>query len=212
MNTTSDPGTLVVLDGLDGSGKTTLVQALSVELGGDPVCSVMSFPSRANVVGQLIREVFADPKLVCEEAMLYLFVADALIQQHTMRKHLDAGKIVICDRHPVTSGMVYNVTPDRHERAVADILRSEQFIRPDVVFVVDVPAEVAEARISARKGVRNPIYEKALEEKRARYLRLVSKSNGLVQKLDGTKSIEEQVPPLAALIRGIALHKTKSRG
>lgn len=174
----------------------------------------MSFPSRSNEVGQLIREVFADPTLVCEEAMLYLFVADALVQQRRMRAYLDMGLIVICDRHPVTSGPVYNVTPDRDLLTVSEIIQIDQFIVPDAAYVIDVPVEVAEARISARNGktgeARNLIYERLLEQKRARYLNLVGAADGLVQKLDGTRTTEDLVAELVPVIRDIAKRKLKT--
>jgi len=211
----SDPGTLVILDGLDGSGKSTLVQALSVALGGSATTRTFAFPSKDdNEVGRLIRRVFADPTLVCEEAMLYLFVADALVQQRRMRAYLDMGMIVLCDRHPVTSGPVYNVTRDRDLLTVGEITQIEQFIIPDAVFVVDVPVEVAEARIAARNGktgeARNLIYERELEVKRARYLKLVGMGEGLVEKLDGTRTTEDLVAELVPVIREIAARKLKT--
>jgi dTMP kinase len=210
MNTVSDPGTFIVVDGIDGGGKTTLVRELAVFLGTN---FVFSFPTRETPAGKIIRQVFADPVLCRPETLLYLFVADALDAQTDIRAALDAGHLVLCDRHTCLSAFAYQQTDDRPPSVINQIIQPPQFIRPDQCYLVDIPAEVAEARINARNKTtgeaRNLIYEKALEEKRQRFLRLATRSTGFIKVLDGQRSTDDLVKEVGQEI--LAIHKKKAK-
>lgn len=206
----SDPGTLIVFEGIDGSGKSTIAKAVAAKVAETiGVVFDFAFPTKTTAPGKLIRQVFADPMLCRLETMLYLFVADALDAQGDVRAALRAGHVVVCDRYTPISAFVYNVNEHHSDTAVGEIVQLEQFVTPDLAFIVDVPTAVSEARIAARSGktgeARNEIYEKSLEEKRQRYLRFGKLPEFLV--LDGTLPVERNVAEAAERI--LAIHKTK---
>lgn len=202
----TDPGTLIVFEGLDGSGKSTLAERVATAVQS---AFLFRFPTKTTAPGKLIRQVFADPTLVKEQAMLYLFVADAIDAQEGIEAALAAGRIVICDRYTPISAFVYNQNAWHGQNEVADIVQLDQFYGPDLAFIIDVPAHVAEERIALRSGktgeVRNEIYEKALEEKRLSYLEFTHEPGFLL--IDGTAPLDYNTNRMAEMV--LAIHKKK---
>ncbi len=93
-------GKLIVVDGIDGSGKTTQVELLKQSLA----CETISFPRYDdNEYGRLIKSYLegefgsineVDPyKIAC------LFAGDRLLAKPQIEKWLDAGKTVIANRY-----------------------------------------------------------------------------------------------------------------
>ncbi len=160
MGLLPDPCRYIVLEGADGAGKSTLAGALSERLRalGCGV-SLLRFPTSISAPGQLIRRVFAGLEQVSEKAMAYLLIADLVEMNDQIADAYARGDFVIADRHPLVSGWVYQTEVYSIE-ALLGIQHRAQFMYPDRVFIVDVPTEISEERISARAEERNTLYEK----------------------------------------------------
>lgn len=186
----------VIFEGIDGSGKSTLAARFVKELDrrGQRV-RLIAFPGRDSAAGRLIRNIFDGQETLDPEAMMWLFVAEGKDIEPQIRKHIAAGDWVVCDRHTMISGLIYQ--GEIHGRAqVEAVTRPAQFTAPDRVYILDVPATVALERRDKRGEARNKLYEPEkidhLESMRAAYLALAKDGGALasVKVLDGTAGVD----------------------
>lgn len=175
-------GTLIVLEGIDGSGKATqsslLEQALRAE--GREVLHI-SFPDYESESSALVRmylngEFGSDPSDVNPYAASLFFALDRFASfRKKWKPFYEAGGIVIADRY-TTSNMVHQMTKmdGREER--------EQFLQwledteygklglpqPDAVILLDMPLAVSEALVRRRAEAGGSM---DIHEQHAEYLR-----------------------------------------
>lgn len=147
-------GKLIVLEGIDGSGKTTLARGIAERLRethGHRV--VITKEPTDGPLGQKIRAIASRGReTVSKEEELALFHQDR--EQHVrtlVRPSLESGAWVVQDRS------FYSTVAYQGERGFdrKKLLREERAIadEPDLLLVVDVPAETAVERIrTARAG------------------------------------------------------------
>ena len=165
---------------MDGAGKSTLSKLVVDKLAWEKPPQLMVYPSHDGPVGQLIRKVFsrevvfADACHGTQDRVLgYLMTADGIDREDKLREHLANGTPVVCDRHTIVSAWAYQTEC----MSIDELMRMqnrEQFMQPDVTFIVDVPAELAIERMRQRGEIRNPIYERDgidyVDRLRRRYL------------------------------------------
>ena len=145
-------GRYLVLEGIDGAGTSTLLDGLKATLesmGRSVYCAAQPSDHGAGVLArgylkQPLHEEF-------ERAALALcFATDRLELRRDFEAAMARGEWVICDRS-VLSSLVYQGS-ELDEDWVASINR---FALPaDLTFLLDLPAEIAWERISARGGER----------------------------------------------------------
>lgn len=91
------PGMLVTIDGPNGSGKTSLTEAVSRELRARGAAVHRTHQPSATVLGKFAREAEADLR---GRGLACLVAADRHQQvEGEIDRHLDAGEIVLCDRY-----------------------------------------------------------------------------------------------------------------
>jgi dTMP kinase len=187
-------GKYVVFEGPDGSGKSTLAKMLihALQVGVSRNVRALAFPGRESVIGSLIRDSFERKVTISPEAMMWLFVAEGKDMEPQIRRCINDGTWVICDRHTMVSGLVYQSKVHGIER-VGDVTRPANFTVPDRIYLVDVPATVSLARRAARGGERNTLYEpeqvEQVEAQCAAYRELRSRFASSTI-LDGTKPLD----------------------
>src|SRR5450759_981694 len=100
-------GVFIVIEGLDGSGKTTQAILLAKRLSQSHKTILTAEPSRGKI-GAFIREsCLYEEKRLPTEAEALLFAADRVEHvQKEIKPALDEGKLVICDRY-VYSSLAY---------------------------------------------------------------------------------------------------------
>lgn len=145
----SERGRFIVLEGWEASGKSTQAALLADAIGG-----VLTRQPGDTAVGRHLRALLleSDADLV-PRAEALLFAADRA--QHVaevVRPALDAGRHVVCDRYTYSSvayqgfgrGLVPEEVADLSWWATDDLL-------PDLVLLLDLPFEVAVARLGAER-------------------------------------------------------------
>jgi len=175
-------GKYICVEGMDGSGKTTLVDELYRRLGA---AYLARFPS-SGLIGGLIRSALRGEIELDQKTYLYLFCADGLQENAKIERHLEAGAPVLCDRHPTLSGRVFQVdhhTPEIVDK-VYDFATVDGVLMPDHLFVLDVEPEIALTRMQARSKYKDVVFESESLERiatlRDRYQKLATRFNATV--------------------------------
>ena len=93
-------GALIVLEGLDRSGKSSQSERLRAALAarGHPVL-LWRFPDRASATGQVINAYLASGSELADAAIHLLFSANRWEKASALEAALAAGTSVICDRY-----------------------------------------------------------------------------------------------------------------
>jgi dTMP kinase len=142
----------LVLDGLDGSGKSTQLDMLALWLreSGHPV--VVCRDPGSTPLGDEIRQLIlqkSEIDIAPGSEMLLFLAARCQLVRKVIRPALDAGKIVLCDRFQIST-LVYQ--GHAGEVPLDDIRALGEFatggLKPSHTFVLDVPADVALARLA----------------------------------------------------------------
>ena len=188
-------GILLVLEGIEGSGKTTqfaLLRDWLVEQGRD--VQAAREPG-GTPVGEAARQALLHSGEVPVRAELLLMLASrAALMEQVVEPALARGAIVLLDRFEMSSfayqsyGRGLSLDAVRAANAVATGGR-----RPDLTIVLEVPGEVGEARrAAAGKGQdRIEAAGRAFHERVARgYLELARNEQNVVL-VDGTGSVED---------------------
>jgi dTMP kinase len=149
----------VAVEGIDGAGKSTFADRLAVELRRrDQLPVQLTEPSHGRF-GQRVRQLLAEGVAITDERLGELFLADR--RDHTARRtrpllavareRPDLGIVLVQDRSYYSSQAYQGLDA---EAAQADIERYEKVaVRPDLVLLLDVPLDVAAARIAGRQGL-----------------------------------------------------------
>jgi dTMP kinase len=161
---------LVTLEGIDGTGKSTLLAALKESLSDlDPV---FTREPGATWVGESVRRAIAEQIDPITEATL--FVADHAAHLATVvRPALAAGKLVISDRYSDSRFAYQAVTldgvipePEKWLRA----MHNGWSIVPDKTILLVIPVDDALARLASKSGREHFERREILEKVQNRYL------------------------------------------
>ncbi len=143
-------GRFIVLEGIDCSGKSTHAHALVQYCKSIGVpAQLYSFPYRFSPTGRIISDHLRgknadDFPVKCDNRTLHLlFSANRWEMQESMRKTLEQGTTIICDRYTY-SGLLYGLARGLPE----DWCRGcdEGLIEPDLVIWLDVSPSLAATR------------------------------------------------------------------
>lgn len=158
MASPKSPGFLIVLEGIDGTGKSTQAAALLRRLRAAGLPAVrFREPSRGRW-GREIKLLARTAGSATPERELELFVADRRENvERNLKPALAAGKVVVLDRY-YFSTVAYQgakgLDPGRLRRL------NERFaVRPDLVFILDLDPAGGLARIAGR-GRRDELFER----------------------------------------------------
>ncbi|CAH1759906.1 13790_t:CDS:2 [Entrophospora sp. SA101] len=168
-NSNKNRGALIVLEGCDGSGKSTQAKRLYDHLKNDGVnVKLMRFPDRSTLIGQLINSYLKN-----EEDL-----------DDTMKNYLLDGTTLIVDRY-VFSGVVYSTAKglDFNWCKSSDI----GLLTPDMVIFMNMPSE----ELLKRKGFGDERYEKLEFQQKVKDNFLKLEDPRFWKILDANKSISE---------------------
>lgn len=153
MGAEHHPGLLVVIEGIDGGGKTTLQRGLATTLRARGHEVVETKEPTDGPLGQQIRAIAAAGRqTVSAEEELALFHEDRRLHvRDVVRPALVRGDVVIQDRSFFSTVAYQGSRGLDRDTLLADSRAIAP--DPDVLLVVDIPAETALERIrSARQG------------------------------------------------------------
>jgi dTMP kinase len=144
-------GIFIVIEGLDGSGKTTQATTLAKRFNQSQNVMLTAEPSQGKI-GTFIRKgcLYEDKRLPIEAEAL-LFAADRIEHIHKeLKPALDEGKLVICDRY-VYSSLAYQGSAGLSLDWIKNI--NARALQPDFSIFIDVAPERVIERLQRQKSV-----------------------------------------------------------
>lgn len=144
-------GKFIVIEGGDGTGKTTLCKRIMREFYTLNVRAVYTQEPTGSVIGVIIRKIINEeiPE-PSEKLMAYLFAADRHYHCNTIRHLLDTGHTVLCDRYVLSSVVYQGVSGKVSDE---EILKLSHFaLVPDLQVYLDVPLS-CESLIKTRRQI-----------------------------------------------------------
>ncbi|MEP4034777.1 dTMP kinase [Roseibium polysiphoniae] len=200
-------GHFITFEGGDGAGKTTQINRLKgrlescnlkVRVTREPGGSAGAEKIRTMLLSGNAKEL--GPRA---EAMLFA-AARADHVDSTIKPALDQGVWVLCDRFADSTRVYQSV--DGVDLAYIDLLEtaSNAGLRPDLTFLIDVPAKIGLSRVGARsvpEGDAEPdrfenVDLSVYERRRAMYLKLAQSEPERFVIVDGTqepKAVEKSI-------------------
>ena len=184
-------GKLITFCGLDGSGKTTLMNKLIAELEKDKTIFKTKQPTDAVRQSEIFRTYMDSPNH--EEydyrSLSLLAASDRLQHVHkTIKPHLNDGEIVISDRYFYSCLANLRARGFYKDKWIYEI--SSFMIKPDIAFFIDVPVETAIKRVRSREDEKDRYIDIALQYKlREEYLEICKKCGGVL--ISTEMSLEE---------------------
>lgn len=198
-------GKFIVFEGIDGCGKGTQLKMLANYLFDADKKNIIVLtrePTKISPAGIEMRRRLAEDKNPRENAELYakLYVDDRKYHvEHVIQPALNAGHIVLCDRYKYST-IAYQRTQGMDVKKL--LAMHESLPVPDIIFILDVPVDVALSRIKRKKDVFEQ--REFMEELRRNYLelkKLLPPENIII--IDGTMQREEVHKSVVLLLRHI---------
>ena len=187
----------IVIEGLDGSGKTTASKELFSMLDTLHKGHIKSTfePNDASCAGPFIRGILTKKITDFHPNVLPLAFATNRLDhcQNLIKPWLSVhcDNIVLCDRYYLSS-LVYQSTP---AFSFDDVMSLNQFaLRPDIIFFIDVDNKTCRERM-AKRNQPEELFETNLTETREKYGRAIQylkeKHNAYIVEIDGTGTVTE---------------------
>ncbi|MGH7143777.1 MAG: dTMP kinase [Planctomycetota bacterium] len=193
-------GRFVVIEGVDGAGKTTQLKALAAWLEARGRAVLPLREPGGTAIGEEIRRILLDrthAAMTTETELCLYCAARAQIVREVIAPALAAGRDVLCDRFTLST-LVYQSRlgglPLKTVQALCDFAMGAT--RPDLCLLLDLPVAESLARRTARDrghGGADRMERKlrhALEALRAGYRSLAKKAGYPCRRIDATGTPE----------------------
>lgn len=189
-------GIFIVLDGLDGSGKSEMAKLLGSYISSaheDYDVLVTREPTDGKY-GKEIRSILAneqDPKMNGKK-LLELFIKDR--EEHLRNEVIpflnktDREKnVVMCDRY-YYSTIAFQATQGLDIKMLIEV--SKEFLKPDLALILDIKPEIALERIKSRKKEKFEHLD-FMKRLRKKFLEMPRLLNDNIKIIDASRSKEE---------------------
>ena len=180
----------ITFEGIDGSGKSTISKLVYEKLKSQGYDVVLTFEPTDSWIGKQVQKCIktnTDPFVTA-----FTFIADRIEHCKQIKKWLDNGKIVLCDRY---SESTYAYQGAQMEKLVDNPIRwlrelsKNHIINPDRTFIFIITPKDALARIQSRNNLIPFEKIEFLEKVHKNYIALAKGKRFL--KVDATKTKDD---------------------
>lgn len=191
---------LVVLEGIDGCGKSSVSKRLAEAIGRR---AVLTREPTDSWIGRAVRRGDRGKTSPYMDALL--FMADRARHTEQMREWIAKGKLVICDRY-------YHSTVAYQAAYLKDVFDGDPFkwllesnlrisMKPDLTVLLEIPPEVGLQRISGRKKLSR--FEKLdfLREVGRNYAKLAKTDKSIVR-IDADRPLDTVTAEVIEIVQG----------
>ena len=142
-------GFLIAFEGLDQSGKQTQAERVRdrvTALGRE--CRLLSFPDYDTAIGAEIWRALHGERDYGADVMQLMYVANRYEKRDQIRKALESGTVIVCDRY-LASSVAYGEAQGLDAAWLRDI---QKFLpQPDLTILLDIAPETAVQRKAANR-------------------------------------------------------------
>lgn len=143
----------ITFEGIEGSGKSTLIERVSSELRGRGMDVLETREPGGTRLGDEVRKIFLDPAehIAPMAEVMLLNASRSQLCTEVIRPALRAGMTVLCDRFfdSTIAYQGYGRGLDVEE-LLQVCLAATSGLTPDLTLILDLPAEVSQRRVAAR--------------------------------------------------------------
>ena len=189
-------GRFITFEGIEGAGKSTQLERLTDRIRGTGHELLVTREPGGTPLGEKLRGLLLDPAIgtmAAETELLLIFAARAEHLRACIEPALTRGAWVLCDRFTDASfayqGAGRRLGADK-VAVLEDWLQGD--LRPDLVFVFDVPARLGLER-AVNRGKRDRMESEDLaffERARAAYLERAREQPQRYRVIDGSADVE----------------------
>jgi dTMP kinase len=186
---------LVVLEGIDGCGKSSVARVVAKKLGRR---AVLTREPTDSWIGEAVRK--GDDREVSPYTDALLFMADRSIHTLDMVDLIKRGKLVVCDRY-------YHSTVAYQAAVLKSTFHGDVFkwlldanLHPDLTVLLNIPPELGLERIRGRHALSRFERLDFLKEVHKNYLKLARRDHSIVR-IDATRSLADVAEEVLKLIR-----------
>jgi len=181
-------GVFVAFEGIDGAGLSTHSRLLYEELSKRGYEVLLTKEPTDGLIGGLIKAALRGEWRTDPATLQLLFAADRCHHVNTLvYPALRQGKVVITDRYKYSSIAYGSLDCDREWLVEVN----SKFPEPDLLIVLDVPAEIALERISRVRFGFELFENSRLEIVRENFLQIAEELGERAVVVDASGSIEE---------------------
>ena len=189
----------IVFEGIDGTGKTTIVKRLAEDLEREGYEVFVTQEPTKSWIGRDVRRAIEEEKNGFTQALL--FFADRAEHVREIKENLD--KVILCDRYVYSTFAYQGAQLEREmgfEKAMEWFKQVYEPMRldPDMVFLITVDPEEGIRRIYGREKKEKFERVEFLRRVQEIYLRIASEYGFSV--IDGNRGIEEIYREISAKI------------
>ncbi len=195
---------LIAIEGLDQSGKATQAQLLRDQLRqGGTRARLVSFPDYGTSIGEEIARALQGEREYGPEVMQLLYIANRYERKADLKRWLDGGLAVVCDRY-VASSVAYGEA----QGLDVDWLIQTQRLLPasDLTILLDIAPQLA----VERKATGRDRYERDLSllgRVRDSYVRQAAQAGWV--RVDGDRGKADVAAEISALLAKLRLEPSK---
>ena len=181
-------GALIVFEGLDGCGKSTQLSLAAEEMRTKGLEPVVTREPTDGPWGRKIRAMAASGEAVSPETELEWFFKDRREHvQNVVKPALEAGQTVLSDRSYISTVAYQGARGLDPKKILAD--SEAEFERPDLVLLFEVSPRDGLARVEARGGLSEPVFENLEFQEKVAAVFADLQISGLVR-IDAARGIE----------------------
>jgi dTMP kinase len=199
-------GRFIVIEGIDGSGKSTQIQLLANRLTADKRKVYTTAEPTVSLTGGMLRDALrgVTKKTTCEIAAMFLLdrIFHNVNPVNGIEKFLASGVDVICDRYYYSS-LAYQGSETDFDWVLDMNINCPEIRKPDICIFLDLDPDKCIERISKNRMVTEIYEEKSrLEKYRKRYFDIFEmlKFTDNIAVLDTDRSIESIADDIYELV------------
>ena len=156
MSEAAHPGRFIVFEGIEGAGKTTQLEILAAGLRGRGMDPVLTREPGGTPLGRQLREYLLSKREQRPEPLIEAFLMVSDRADHVLRlvrPALEAGRIVLCDRHADATLAYQGGGSGVDEETLIGLNRlATGGLDPDLIILLDLPPEGTGGRLDSRRS------------------------------------------------------------
>ena len=202
-----EPGFFLVLEGVEGAGKTTQARLISHWLDELGIPHQLAREPGGTPVGEAVREVLLESdrlEIVPETELLLMLASRATFVRQVVEPALARGEVMVADRFELSSFAYQGLGRGLGLQRVRELNAFATWgVRPDLTLVFDLPVRVGRSRQEMAGKARDRIEREGidfLESVREAY-RMLAEEDGSVKLVDASLSEAEVHRTVRELLR-----------